>query len=657
MALEHLHNKVGKVGYASAHADYIQRTGKYENSIENREELEGFGFGNMPRWAAHNPSIFWKAADEFERKNGTSYRELEIALPRELTPHQRKILLEDFIKKELGTTHAYTYGIHCPEALDGKDQPHAHLQFSERRNDEIVRDPDQYFKRYNPKNPAQGGCRKGYGPRAGQTLKAAERKAELKALRKRWENICNKHLELAGSDVRIDMRSYKDRSIELQPEQHQGPKKWAVLKEDSTAKQELENKRDLHRSVIDPSREELAAVAAVRNEISNPTAEIIQLQTAREARQRAAKAREAAELQRQIEAERAAAEAARQEAVAREKAACEAKEKLVLNTVATFPNAPKMWATELCKKGITSADFDATKDAYFRLPIAQRDIQNSSIYRDRNRNWSNAEHAAIAAQEREAAALLAVQETKAASEAHKGLFAFKAKGKKLKKAWNDASDKYEKAQADTTTKVAALYAAKKLLDTAQIDTVKSIQTIRAEQFDTALEELKAIEQKAERFQTLRTQAQELQHTGKITITAKQHNDWREFSEPEKQVIALYEIKRWHRSELTFMNFSSDTTNSRNIQIHPEQIHDVLEGKSPRVFSSSIKSALDKMKLPEKLQAIRSAVVEIVKRHAAPLVQNALELQREQQQTRETLERPAKQKERDDLPNVGTKFIR
>lgn len=53
------------------------------------------------------------------------------------------------------------------------------------------------------------------------------RRRKLQALRKRWEDICNRHLELAGSNARIDMRSYKDRGINLQSEQHQGAKKWA----------------------------------------------------------------------------------------------------------------------------------------------------------------------------------------------------------------------------------------------------------------------------------------------------------------------------------------------------------------------------------------------------------------------------------------------
>ena len=43
----------------------------------------------MPAWAQSNPQAFWQAADAYERKNGTTYREMEIALPRELDADQR----------------------------------------------------------------------------------------------------------------------------------------------------------------------------------------------------------------------------------------------------------------------------------------------------------------------------------------------------------------------------------------------------------------------------------------------------------------------------------------------------------------------------------------------------------------------------------------
>ena len=81
--------KVGKAGKASPHAAYISRVGQYANRLERGEVLEAAEAGNMPAWAEHDPQQFWLAADANERTNGTTYREMEIALPRELTPAQR----------------------------------------------------------------------------------------------------------------------------------------------------------------------------------------------------------------------------------------------------------------------------------------------------------------------------------------------------------------------------------------------------------------------------------------------------------------------------------------------------------------------------------------------------------------------------------------
>ncbi|HHU9033727.1 TPA: MobA/MobL family protein, partial [Escherichia coli] len=121
MASYHCTVKTGAKGVALKHADYISRSGEYKN-YKSREDLEFSSSGNMPSWAKKNPAELWKAADEFERKNGTAYREIEIALPRELTREQRIELVEDFVQKELGDRHAYQYAIHNPPgAIDGKE--------------------------------------------------------------------------------------------------------------------------------------------------------------------------------------------------------------------------------------------------------------------------------------------------------------------------------------------------------------------------------------------------------------------------------------------------------------------------------------------------------------------------------------------------------
>ncbi|CAG1005263.1 partial Mobilization protein A, partial [Methylophilaceae bacterium] len=218
MATYHLTVKAGQRGKAKPHADYIAREGKYSGSTRY-EDLEAKQYGNMPAWAEHNPSEFWQAADDNERANGSAYREIEIALPRELTPHQRLELVQDFVSQELGKKHAYQFAIHTPKAaLEKGEQPHAHIMYSERIIDGIERDPEQYFKRYNAKFPERGGNKKASGGKL-----ESERKEELKQLRERWADIQNKHLEKHGHDERVSHLSLKEQGIEdREPEQHLG---------------------------------------------------------------------------------------------------------------------------------------------------------------------------------------------------------------------------------------------------------------------------------------------------------------------------------------------------------------------------------------------------------------------------------------------------
>ncbi|MDX7990288.1 MobA/MobL family protein [Xenorhabdus sp. psl] len=183
--------------------------------------MEATDYGNMPAWAADNPQQFWLAADAFERQNGTAYREMEIALPRELTPEQRETLIRDWVQQELGEQHAYQWAIHVPTAADGGEQPHCHLMFSERINDGFARDPEQYFKRFNRQSPEKGGSQK-----ANTGLDPVTRKAQLVALRERWEVTCNQHLERAQLPERIDMRSYAKQGLDLVPEKKMLPSEW-----------------------------------------------------------------------------------------------------------------------------------------------------------------------------------------------------------------------------------------------------------------------------------------------------------------------------------------------------------------------------------------------------------------------------------------------
>ncbi len=253
MASYHLSVKTGGKGKAASHADYIAREGKYAREKDN--DLEHTESGNMPAWAVHKPSEFWKAADTFERANGCTYREIEIALPRELTPVQRLELVRDFVQQEIGDRHAYQFAIHNPQAaIEGGEQPHAHIMFSERLNDGIERDPQQYFKRGNTKNPERGGAKK---TRFGET--PTERKAFLIAQRERWATLQNDHLERYQHTDRVDARSLKAQGLEREPERHFGagqvrqfePAQLHAVMERREAERQAQHCRDECNSVID----------------------------------------------------------------------------------------------------------------------------------------------------------------------------------------------------------------------------------------------------------------------------------------------------------------------------------------------------------------------------------------------------------------------
>lgn len=217
MALGRISIKVGMKGKALPHSKYILREDNYAKKNNKIEKLEHIQHGNMPAWAEHDPKIFWQMADLHERKNGSTYREHIITLPRELNESQRLSLVQDWIKQEIGEKYAYSFAIHNPIAMDGKEQPHCHLMFSERLLDGIERDPEQFFKRFNSKNPEKGGAKKD-----NTGLMDSVRKTLIKEQRNRWEVLCNEHLAKAYEYIpepppEINMRNWKAKGLDQKP--------------------------------------------------------------------------------------------------------------------------------------------------------------------------------------------------------------------------------------------------------------------------------------------------------------------------------------------------------------------------------------------------------------------------------------------------------
>lgn len=154
---------------------------------------------------------YWQSADKHERANGTLFRQVMFALPKELAMQEQTHLADQFAKKLCrDQCLPYSFAVHDI----GKHNPHCHLIISERMNDGIARSADTWFRRTNKKNPERGGA-----------VKAdigGNRKEWLEATRKSWEQHANHALEMAGHETRIDHRSLEDQGIDRIPTKHLG---------------------------------------------------------------------------------------------------------------------------------------------------------------------------------------------------------------------------------------------------------------------------------------------------------------------------------------------------------------------------------------------------------------------------------------------------
>ena len=233
MAIFHFSVNSGSKGKGAVHCNYILRVGQYEAKTDL-----AYSNSKLPEWA-ESPYEFWGTADKFERKNGSVYREFEFALPRELALKQNIDFVRDWISKVL-PKQFYSFAIHNPNASDGELNMHCHLMICERKNDGIDRPAEQFFSRFNAKNPEKGGAKK---LNTGKNMK--QRREELQGLREEFAQLQNHHLALAGAEARVDHRTLKKQGVNRVPQVHIGHSAWSLLKAGKPSKrmQMMENRR------------------------------------------------------------------------------------------------------------------------------------------------------------------------------------------------------------------------------------------------------------------------------------------------------------------------------------------------------------------------------------------------------------------------------
>lgn len=216
-SLYHLSFRSGsRASGASARAsyEYVTREGEYGGpAMDPAVYTES---DHMPSWAEGDPVDYWVAADLYERDNGRLYVSADLSLPRDLTAEDQIALASEFaheLTDEEGLP--YTLAIHAGRNEDGKEHnPHAHLMFSERKNDGIERSREQWFRRANSIRPERGGAPKS------RTFHGRE---WVERARAKWADKTNAMLERRGRGERVDHRSYDRQGIARNPGSHYGP--------------------------------------------------------------------------------------------------------------------------------------------------------------------------------------------------------------------------------------------------------------------------------------------------------------------------------------------------------------------------------------------------------------------------------------------------
>jgi Ti-type conjugative transfer relaxase TraA len=208
MAIYHLHVKViGRKSGASAVASAAYRSG----SRLRDERLDRSHDFSAKRGVVHSEVMLpenapqawsdrerlWNDVEAFEiRKDAQLAREVEFAIPREMSEAQGIELARDFARGEFVDRGMIAdLNVHWDMAEDGSPKPHAHVMLTMRAADE-----------------------NGFGPKA----RDWNRTEMVERWRERWAVLANERLAELDIDARIDHRSLEAQGIALEPQSQIG---------------------------------------------------------------------------------------------------------------------------------------------------------------------------------------------------------------------------------------------------------------------------------------------------------------------------------------------------------------------------------------------------------------------------------------------------
>src|SRR5246127_2177155 len=258
MAIYHLHVKViGRKSGSSAVASAAYRSASRLRD-ERLDRSHDFSAKHgvvhsevmLPEYAPEawsDRERLWNDVEAFEvRKDAQLAREVEFAIPREMSEAQGIELARDFVRGEFVVRGMIgDLNVHWDRAEDGMPKPHAHVMLTMRAVDE-----------------------NGFG----QKMREWNRTEMVERWRERWAEIANERLTELDIDARIDHRSLEAQSIALEPQSQIGAPAQRIEGEGIEAADRAEMHREIARGngariIADPS----AALDAITQQQSTFT--------------------------------------------------------------------------------------------------------------------------------------------------------------------------------------------------------------------------------------------------------------------------------------------------------------------------------------------------------------------------------------------------
>lgn len=203
----------------------------------------------------------WNMAEQSEkRKDATTAREYELALPCELTTEQRESLAKEFchyLAQKNGC--AVDMALHAPQGDERNF--HAHILTTTRifENGTLGKKCDIELSDHDRKAKGLDG-----------------RKKDLLTVREAWANCVNRALERAGHEIRVDHRTLAEQGIDRAPTKHLGTAATAIERKGRHSDRAAEQRErvDARKKREEELAAEEKAIAALKAEIESLKKEI-----------------------------------------------------------------------------------------------------------------------------------------------------------------------------------------------------------------------------------------------------------------------------------------------------------------------------------------------------------------------------------------------